>query len=89
MNVLLGVMMAFSKAFMTGKVAEFVKRERRLIASAAWFNRHLKETYTDPVPDACQQYPDGIAALHIKALDDRFLFFKKDTVVVDFGCYPG
>lgn len=64
-------------------------RQQRFIASAAWFYRHLKEAYKDPLPGASERYRHGVASLQIRALDDRFMFFRKDTTVVDFGCYPG
>eukprot|EP00933_Yihiella_yeosuensis_P044845 TRINITY_DN4011_c0_g1_i1.p1 TRINITY_DN4011_c0_g1~~TRINITY_DN4011_c0_g1_i1.p1 ORF type:complete len:324 (+),score=30.41 TRINITY_DN4011_c0_g1_i1:96-974(+) len=54
--------------------------------AAAWIKSSLENYYTRSEFEGA--YRSG-AAWSLRQLDDRFSFFKPDTVVVDLGCFPG
>ena len=55
-------------------------------ASMAWIHRHINDPY---VKQAQQQGFRARSAFKLIGLDEKYDFFRPDTVVVDLGCAPG
>lgn len=54
--------------------------------SAAWIRRQITDRYT--LQAQLDNYRSR-AAYKLLELDDRYLIFRKNQVVVELGCYPG
>ncbi|GFE54537.1 ribosomal protein RNA methyltransferase () family protein [Babesia ovis] len=54
--------------------------------SAEWIRRQITDRYTRQAQ--VDNYRSR-AAYKLQQLDDRFLLFRKNQVVVELGCYPG
>lgn len=66
--------------------------------SAAWIRRQITDRYTLQAQLVCRYAPfvhllkdnyRSRAAYKLLELDDRYLIFRKNQVVVELGCYPG
>lgn len=52
----------------------------------SWIQRHIRDPF---VRKAAEEMYRTRSAYKLKQLDARFKFFKKDSVVIDLGCYAG
>ncbi|EDO06174.1 ribosomal RNA large subunit FtsJ-like methyltransferase family protein [Babesia bovis T2Bo] len=54
--------------------------------SAEWIRRQITDHYTKKAQ--VDQYRSR-AAYKLQELDDRYLLFRKNQIIVELGCYPG
>eukprot|EP00389_Voromonas_pontica_P012789 GDKH01019688.1.p1 GENE.GDKH01019688.1~~GDKH01019688.1.p1 ORF type:complete len:310 (+),score=33.49 GDKH01019688.1:124-1053(+) len=54
--------------------------------SNLWLHKHLTDRYVNLARENMYR---SRAAYKLKQIDDKFMFLRKNTVVLDLGCFPG
>eukprot|EP00921_Rhytidocystis_pertsovi_P020719 GHVQ01033048.1.p1 GENE.GHVQ01033048.1~~GHVQ01033048.1.p1 ORF type:complete len:297 (+),score=32.09 GHVQ01033048.1:857-1747(+) len=54
--------------------------------STEWIKRQISDRYVLKAQEECYR---SRAAYKLQQLDDKFLFLRRNQLVVDLGCYPG